>query len=153
MTLFGAKYKPSPVPIQGAVGAWTAANTRGGLAMAGGQVVLTKEHLVFTPWNLDATRKWLFEGLAKAGAPGYIGEVDALIDKSKLLEPVALPLSDIASVQELNRASLLRPPTARISLRDGRHLDLGILASPRTMNLSPSNNEAFDDWLRQMPKA
>jgi hypothetical protein len=152
VSLFGGEYKPSPVPLEGVVGAWTAANTRSGLSLAGGKVILTQDYLVFTPWDMDRTREWLFKLLAKAGAPDYVGKIDDLITKSRILEPVAIPLSKIDSIQVLNRASLLRPPTARLGLTDGRHFDLGILASPGTWNPSPKNNQAFDDWLRHMPQ-
>ena len=146
----GPAYKPSPVPVEGVVGIWTGANTRGGLSMAGGQVVLTRDYLIFTPWDLDQTRAWLVKWLGKAGAP-QAGKVDDLLTKSKLLDAVAIPLSHISGVQVLNRASLLKPPTARIQLEDGSHFDLGILASPLSANISKANNSAQDDWLSKMP--
>lgn len=145
------KYKPSPTSVEGALGPWTASRTFGGFAVAGGQVLITKEHLVFTPWDMDQTRKWLFKALALAGAPSYVGKIDMLLSKTKLLEPVAIPLAAIVRVETLNRASLLKPPTARLHLQDGRAFDVAILASPRTPNFSDANNQAFQDWLSHMP--
>jgi len=144
----GARYKPWPVPVEGVRGVWSAANTRGGLSLAGGHIALTDEHLVFSPWDMDQTREWLFKLLSMAGAPGWVGKIDELITRSRLLEPVAIPLADIGDVQVLNRASWLKPPTARISLRDGRHFDLGILAKPTAPSKSGANNEAFDHFLQ-----
>jgi hypothetical protein len=147
--LFGPRYKPSPMDLEGVVGTWTAANTRGGLALAGGQVVLTPTHLVFSPWDMDRTRAWLAKGLKIAGVP-YVGQVDKLITASKLLEPVAISLDQIGGVQQLNRASALRPPTVRLYLGAGGQFDLGILHSPTTWNPSPKNNTAMQDFLSKL---
>jgi hypothetical protein len=146
------RYKPSPIPVEGVVGVWTAARTSGGFSLAGGQVVLTAQHLIFSPWDMDQAREWLLRFLGAAGAPPMASKIDQLITKSRLLEPVALPLEDITSVEVLNRASITKPPTARLHLRDGNHFDLGILASPRSPNVSRANNEAFDDWRSRMPR-
>jgi hypothetical protein len=145
---FLPKYKPAPVPLEGVRGVWTAANTKGGLSLAGGQALITKDHLVFTPWDMDKTREWLFKLLSKAGAPEWVGRIDELIDESKLLEPVAIPLTEITGTQTLNRASVLKPPTVRIRLRDARHFDLGILTRPTSPNFNRANNEAFDHFLQ-----
>jgi hypothetical protein len=145
----GPHYTPSPVELQDIVGAWTAANTRGGLALAGGQVILTPQYLVFTPWDMDQTRAWLFKGLSKAGF-SYAGQIDKLISASRLLEPVVIPLNAIAAVQPLNAARLFKPPTARLQLADGRHFDLGILKSPRTRSGSPQNNVAMQDFMGRL---
>jgi hypothetical protein len=142
-------YTASPVEVQDVIGAWTAANTRGGLALAGGQVILTPQHLVFTPWDMDETRAWLVKGLSKAGF-AYAGQIDKLITASKLLEPVAVPVGAIASAQSLNGASFLKPPTVRLQLTDGRHFDLGILASPTTWNKSPKNDVAMADFMGRL---
>jgi hypothetical protein len=147
---FLPKYKPAPVPLEGVRGIWTAANTRGGLALAGGQAILTKAHLVFTPWDMDKTREWLFKLLNMAGAPDWVGKIDELITASKLLEPVGIPLTEVTGSQTLNRASVLKPPTVRIVLRDGRQFDLGILAKPTSPNFNPANNEAFDHFLQAL---
>ena len=146
----GARYKPPPVPMEGVHGVWSAANTRGGLSLAGGQVALTNQHLVFSPWDMDQTRKWLFKLLGRAGAPGWVGKIDDLITKSRLLEPVAIPLGEIRDVQALNRASWLKPPTARILLRNGTKFDLGILSKPTAPNKSTANDEAFDHFLQML---
>jgi hypothetical protein len=145
----GPQYTPSPVELADIVGAWTAANTRGGLSLAGGQVVLTSQYLVFTPWDMDQTRAWLVKGLSKAGF-SYAQTIDKLISASRLLEPVVVPLDRIASVQPLNRARLFKPPTVRLQLVDGRHFDLGILESPTTRNGSSKNNIAMEDFMRNL---
>jgi hypothetical protein len=142
---FLPKYKPAPVPVEGALGRWTAARTASGLAIAGGEVVLTPEHLVFTPWDMTKTREFLVKLLSKAGAP-RAGDVDKLLTQSKLLEPVAVPLAEVASIQPMGRASWPKPPWARITFTNGGGLDLGILAGPRRLNKDPANNDAFDDW-------
>jgi hypothetical protein len=143
---FGPRYKPHAVVIDGVRGIWSAANTRAGLSLAGGQVAVTDEYLSFSPWDLDETRKWLFKLLSEAGAPTWVGKIDDLITKSRLLEPVAIPVAAIGDVQMLNRASVLKPPTARIFF-DGRQFDVGIVSAPTSPNFSGSNNEAFDHFL------
>jgi hypothetical protein len=139
--------------MEGVLGIWSAANTRGGLSLAGGQVALTREYLVFSPWDLDQTRRWLRTLLSTTSASDFAKTIDDLITKSKLLEPVMIPVADITSIEVLNRASWFGPPTARIHLRGGRDFDLGILASATTPNKSDANNQAFDDWLSRMPPA
>jgi hypothetical protein len=150
--LGGPKYTPAPVPVEGAIGRWTAARTSSGLAIAGGEVVLTSEYLVFTPWDMTQTRAFLVKLLSSAGVP-HVGDVDKLLTASKLLEPIAVRLAQIALIQPLGRASVLKPPYARITFDDGRHLDLGILAGPLYPNFSPANNAAFDDWLAKIRAA
>lgn len=147
--LEGPHYTPSPVELRDVIGPWTAAKTRGGLAFAGGQVVLTPEYLVFTPWDMDQTRAWLVKGLSKAGFP-YAGQIDQLITASKLLEPVAIPLNTITSVQPLNAARLFKPPTIRLQLQDGRHFDLGVLKLPTTPSGSKDNNVAMQDFIGKL---
>ena len=147
--LSGPGYAPAPVDTSVAIGRWAAAKTRGGAALAGGEVVLTPEYLVFTPWDMDQTRAFLVKALGKAGVP-YVGEVDKLITTTTLLEPVALRLDQIAAIMPLGRASWLKPPHARIELTDGRSVDLGVLAGPRRLNKDPANNDAFDDWLAKV---
>jgi hypothetical protein len=145
----GPKYKPLPVPVEGSVGAWTAARTAGGLALTGGQVVLGLDWLVFSPWDMDGTRAWLVKWLGKAGVP-HLGELDKLLSATKLLEPIAIPTGALSSAQVLSRGSLLKPPQVRLMFQDGRHFDLGILASPTTMNPSPKNRAALDDFLSKL---
>lgn len=143
-------YTPSPVDIEGVVGAWTAARTKGGLSLTGGRVVLGRDWLVSSPWDMDQTRAWLAKWLGKAGVP-HLGDIDKLISAPKLLEPVAIPVSSIASVQALSRGSLFKPPQARLVFADGRHFDIGILASPTTANISGKNRAAFEDFLAKLP--
>ena len=149
----GGRYEPWPVSMAGLRGIWTAANTRGGFSLAGGQVAVTDSYLVFSPWDLDKTREWLFSLLGKAGAPAWVDKIDELITATKLLEPVAMPLAEIDAARPLNRASLLKPPTIRLTLRDGRTFDLGILATPRSPNVSRANNTAFKHFNRTLSEA
>jgi hypothetical protein len=142
-------YTPAPVDVEGAIGRWTAARTASGLSVAGGEIVLTLEHLVFTPWDMTKTREFLVKLLTNVGVP-HVGDVDKLLTASRLLEPVAVPLSQISVVQPMGRASWLKPPWARLTFVDGRHLDVGILAGPRRINRDPANNTAFDDWLAKL---
>lgn len=144
-----AAYVPPPVNVEGVSGAWTAARTRGGLSLAGGRVVLGRDWLVFSPWDMDQTRAWLVKWLGKAGVP-HVGDIDKLITASKLLEPVAIPVRSIGSGRVLSRGSFLKPPQLRLIFTDGRHFDFGILASPTTMNASPKNLAAFEDFLAKL---
>jgi hypothetical protein len=146
----GPDYKRPLLELDGVVGAWTAARTGlGGVALTGGEVVLARDHLVFSPWDMDDTRAFLVKWLGKAGVP-HVGTADKLLTASKLLEPVVLPVADIARVEVLHRGSLFKPPQVRIHLRTGRHFDLGILHSPTTPNLSPKNKAALDDFLSKV---
>ena len=146
----GPDYKRPLLELDGVVGAWTAARTgMGGLSLAGGEVVLAREHLVFSPWDMDDTRAFLVKWLGKAGVP-HLGTVDKLLTGTKLLEPVVLPVADIANVQVLTRGSLFKPPQVRIQFRGGNHFDMGILHSPTTPNPSSKNKAALDDFLSKL---
>ena len=79
--------------------------------------------------------------------PPHIGDIDKLLTATKLLEPIAISLSQVATVQPMGRASVPSPPWARIGFADGRHLDVGTLAGVGFPNFHPANNAAFDDWL------
>jgi hypothetical protein len=147
--LGGPKYTPAPVPLDGVIGRWPAARTASGLAVAGGEVILTRDYLVFTPWDMTRSRDFLGKLLGGAGVP-HVGDVNKLLTTSKLLEPVAIPLSQISRVQPLGRASLLKPPYARLVFTDGRHLEIGILARSSYPNFFQANNVAFDDWLGKL---
>jgi hypothetical protein len=146
----GPDYKRPLLELDGVVGAWTAARTgMGGLSLAGGQVVLARDHLMFSPWDMDDTRAFLVKWLGKAGVP-HLGTVDKLLTATKLLEPVVLPVGDIANVEVLNRGSPLKPPQVRIHFRSGNHFDIGILHSPTTPNFSSKNNAALDDFVSKV---
>src|SRR4051794_23319444 len=95
----GPRYTPSPVPLEGVIGVWTAANTRGGLSLAGGQVTLTPDYLVFTPWDVSRELKLLEQLLTESGVP-HVGGADKLIKQSKVLEAVAIPLKDVAGIRQ-----------------------------------------------------
>ena len=101
---------------------------------------------MFTPWDMARTREFLVKLLGRVGVP-HVGDIDKLLTATKLLEPLAIPVSQVATVQPMGRASLRRPPWARVTFADGRHLDVGILAGVRFPNFHPANNVAFDDWL------
>ena len=103
----GGEYKRPLLELEGVIGAWTAARMRG-VSLAGGEIVLARDHLVFSPWDMDKTRAFLVQWLSKAGVP-HVGTADKLLTASKLLEPVVLPVADIERVEMLNRASVLNP--------------------------------------------
>jgi hypothetical protein len=145
----GPEYKRPVLELEGVVGAWTAGRTMGGFSAAGGQVVLARDYIVFSPWDMDDTREFLVKWLGEAGVP-HVDKVNKLLDATKLLEPVVLRVADIAGVEVLNRASLFKPPGARLHFRDGNHFDLGILVSPTTPNLSQKNNAARDDFVSKL---
>jgi hypothetical protein len=146
----GPSYKRPELELDGVVGAWTAARTSGGLSVSGGQVVLARDQLVFSPWNMDSTREFLVTWLPKAGVP-HVGTVDKLLTASGLLEPVVLPLTELERVEVTGRGSLLKPPQVRLHFAGGRHFDMGILHSPTTLNGSPKNRAALDDFLSKLP--
>jgi hypothetical protein len=148
----GLRYTPSPVPLDGVLGVWTAANTRGGLSLSGGQVTLTPDYLVFTPWDVSREAELLAKLMTSGGA-SQVGDVDKLVKSSGLLKPAVMPLRQLANIELLNGAQWLRPPTARVYLSDGRHFDLGILASPRRLNKAAANEDAIRDWMASTMRA
>ena len=46
------RYTPAPVNVDGAIGRWSAARTASGSSLAGGEIIVTRDHLVFTPWDM-----------------------------------------------------------------------------------------------------
>lgn len=115
-------------------------------------MVLTRDHLVFSPWNMDQTRAFLVRWLPKAGVP-QVGTVDRLLTASKLLEPVVLPVGELTGARILNGPSLFKPPQVRLFFADGRHFDLGILHSPSTPNFSKKNQVALNEFVSRLPVA
>jgi tetratricopeptide (TPR) repeat protein len=122
---FGATAEQSPSRVDEPLGTWTGTHVMAGVSAIGGTVVLYSDRLEFHPINFPS------------GEPA---------------KPDVIRLVDIESIEVRNRASLRRPPTARLHLTGGLRFDLGIVASRLSPTFRPANNKAFDDFLSWMPR-
>ena len=122
----------------------------GGLTSVGGDLVLTNKRLLFTPLNTGDVSKLLSFALEKAGVDGKIvglvGRVQDMIGEAAPIGPGAL--TGIASVESGSNGSLLKPPTLIVTGTDGSTVEVGVLASRRSMNGSPDNVSARDRFLQ-----
>jgi hypothetical protein len=146
---FGPTHTTSALAADGILGAWTVAATHGGVPDASAQVVLTHDHLIFTPWDTDETRAWLASGLT-AGRMPFVGRLDRQIAASKLVEPVAISLREIEAAEPLNGASWFKPPTVRFTLRDGGNFELGILADRELGKDPKSDQTVMQDFMSHL---
>jgi hypothetical protein len=130
-------------------GSWYGARTFAGKPGVGGRVALTNDSLVFEPVDVDAPRTILSTLARATGVPG-VGVANRVIDDSRLLEPMTVPLSQVQSVEPLPRQGLFRPPQARVQTTEGDIYDFGFVRSPLTPNVSKGNVAVRDDWVRQI---
>ncbi len=121
------------------------ANARPGtLTSVGGQLVLTTERIAFLPWNTADIAGFLAWALPKAGLPAQVGD---LVGKVQDAIGGAGFASSVSVVDTGTDGSLLRPPTIVVSASDGSRHEFGILASMGSLNLSPRNRTARDEFV------
>lgn len=133
---------------QGILGVWPAGERSGVITTTGGRLVLTEQALIFCPMDLSQSQKVLDLVIQIAQVPGAdrIPKLSALSRDAVLV----LPLGNIASAQQMNRAQLFKPPTVRIATKVGSSYDFGILAGTLHPNISPKNNDAVADFLAKL---
>jgi hypothetical protein len=130
-------YKPAPIPAgENVQGTWY-----GSVDGVGSSFALTDNHLAVSPVDTDKARKLLVWGARLTGMNG-VGVANTALQRSGLLEPRTVPLSDVASVEPLPRRRL-QAPGARLNLSSGEHVDLRVNATPFTPNMSRKNTDSY----------
>jgi hypothetical protein len=114
-----------------------------GISWKGGQIRLTNMRLLLLPWNMADVSALLKAGLKVTGAPS---QAIALVGWMQgQLSPEVNALDVIESVALGGGPSLTRAPSIVVRLRDGRTLELGVVASPTTLSLSKKNVQHRDE--------
>jgi hypothetical protein len=113
----------------------------GGLAAVGGDIVVTDQRLLFAPLDVTQVSSLLTAGLKRAGAPGasttLVGWIADRVEGSATAVRVA-------AIRPGANASLMRPPSVVVTTSDGRTVELAVLASRTTANVSVANTAARD---------
>jgi hypothetical protein len=115
----------------------------GGRGQVGQQLVVTNRRLLMGPLDvrmaLDIDAYVLDH--AAAGVGGFVKDV---LSHYGPMNPTTLWLRHVVDVQPTNNASLFKPPGLRITTDTDQIFNVGIVASPKTMNLSKKNNGVRD---------
>lgn len=121
----------------------------GGFTSVGGDLVLTNLRVIFTPLNTGDVSKLLSFALGKAGVHGKIvGLVGNIQDMIGTAAPIgAGALSEITSIENGSGGSLFKPPTLIIRGTNGSTTEVGVLARRVSINPSPENRIARDQFM------
>ncbi len=119
---------------------WVASNRPGTVTSVGGDLVLTNRRLVFTPLGTADIINVMTWGLTQAGAPDAVSQVPSQL--GRLVGAEQIP--GVSVVAPGANGSFATPPTLRVTTYAGASIELGILASRRSMNPDPANVRARD---------
>lgn len=127
-------------PVQMLPGERETFRTPGSLGLVvGGDIVVTDQRLLFTPLSTTDLAPLLKAGLQIAGAPGagtfLVGQLAGAVSRSAAS-------ARVAAVRAGREASLAHPPSVVVTDDSGRSLELGVLATRLSANISPRNAEA-----------
>lgn len=115
----------------------------GGRGPVGQQYVVTNRRLLMGP--LDTKLALDIDAyLLNQAVPGGGDLVKNVLTHYAPMNPKTLWLRHVVDVQPTNNASLFKPPGLRITTDTEQVFNLGIVASAKTMNFKPKNNEARD---------
>jgi len=133
---------------QGVVGVWAAGERSGAISISGGRLVLTRHALIFCPMDLTQARQVVDLVVGAGGIPG--GDLLSKLAAFGRDSVLAIPLANIASVEQTTAAKLFHPPTVRLTTKVGSTYEFGVLAGPGYPNLSRENNQAVSDLLTKL---
>lgn len=119
-----------------------------GLSNSGALITLTSNHLMIAPFDLKPYLK-IYELLGKSVPSGEILNkgAKALVENTGIQDNATVSLGDIVKVVAGSNASLFRPPTAMVTLKDGSCATLGFVMSPKSPNILRGNNVIRDDFV------
>jgi hypothetical protein len=141
-----------PLPEGGVrIKEWTGGLLSRGFSKMGVLLTLTTGHLLVAPLDMSGVES-IYDALGKWVPGGAVvdGIADFVIEKGGLKDQAIIPIQQIVQVDKLNDASLLKPPAARVVLRDGSQAEFGFVASLFTLSVSRKNNAVRDDFIATM---
>lgn len=133
---------------QGVLGVYAAAERRGGISLSGGRLVLTNQALIFCPMDLAQAKKAVDLVITAGQIPG--GDLISKFASLGRDSVLAVPLANIATVEQTSTARVASPPSICVTTKVGSKYDFGVLAGPGYPNLAPKNNEAVADLLAKL---
>ena len=109
----------------------------------GQQYVITNRRLLMGPVDTDIALA-IDSYILNQAVPGGGDLVKNILTNYAPMNPTTLWLRHVADVQPTNNASLFKPPGLRLTTDTEQVFNLGVVASAKTMNFKPKNNEARD---------
>jgi hypothetical protein len=113
-------------------------------------LVVTNQRVLFRPLDVGAAQKMIKEGVRFL--PDELAVLGKVVNKVfdytvAYGEGLAggIETSKITGVRPGRNAGLLHPPTLVLSFGNGRTLEIGVLKSIGTPNISPANNLARNE--------
>lgn len=116
-----------------------------GMSKAGGNLVLTNERLIFTPWSMQDLGSLLAAGFRTLSLPDAIAQAPETAVKL-IGEPIGVPLEQIAGAVAGQKPSVFRPPSILVRTEEAE-IEFGVLASLWSLNAAAANVVARDNFL------
>ena len=133
---------------QGILGVYAAGERSGAVTIRGGRLVLTHKALVYCPMDLQQATE-VVDLVFKAGQiPG--GDLVSKFASLGRDDVLAIPLANIASVEQTSRPRLLSPPSIRVTTKVGSNYDFSVLAGQGYPSAHSDNNAAIADLLTKL---
>lgn len=114
----------------------------GGRGQVGQQIIVTNRRLLMGPIDVGLVLKIETYLLNKVGGPGDL--VKDILNSYAPMQPETLWLRHVVDVQATNNASLFKAPGLRITTDTEQRIDMSIVATSTTPNLSGKNNAVRD---------
>jgi hypothetical protein len=127
----------------GILGVYAAGERSGAITIKGGRLVLTDKALIYCPMDLTEARKVVDLIFTAGQIPG--GDVVSKFASLGRDDVLAMPLANIASVEQTSQPRLLSPPSIRVATKVGSNYDFSVLAGQGYPSAHPKNNAAIAD--------
>jgi hypothetical protein len=114
----------------------------GGRGQVGQQIIVTNRRLLIGPIDTGIALKIDTYILNKIGGPGDL--VKDVLNSYAPMQPTTIWLRHVVSVQATNNASLFKAPGLRITTDTAEQIEIRVVATQTTPNLSSKNNPVRD---------
>lgn len=122
----------------------------GRTAKTNGQLILTNQRLIFSPWSMKDMSVLLGAALPATGLPAVTGSLPGAA-VNLLGGPVGIPLTDITAVTVSQGASWFRPPSIFVAMGMAQ-AEFNVLASYASLPPAP-NIRARDTFAKALTDA
>jgi hypothetical protein len=133
---------------QGILGVYAAGERSGAITIKGGRLVLTSQAVIYCPMDLTETKKVVDLVFTAGQIPG--GDLVSKFASLGRDDVLAIPLANIASVEQTSEPHLLSPPSIRITTKIGSNYDFSVLAGQGYPSAHPENKAAIADLLTKL---